>query len=114
MHCALIQCYTVWLFTGVLKSDFTDCTTCGFELLLKVLFYCAERLDWVEGRACGWLVTGVTETHLDRLYIMTVNYMNLYSVNTSHIEIYLLNYSIVYSVEYMQYNTALFKFVQKL
>jgi len=32
--------------------------------------------------------------------------MALYSVNTAHIQIYTLNYSIVYSVEYMQYYTT--------
>ena len=37
---------------------------------------------------------------------MTVNYMILYSVNTSHIELYLLNSSILYSAPYTQYNTV--------
>ena len=37
---------------------------------------------------------------------MCLNYKNFYSVNTSHIEIYLLNYSILYSVQYMQYCTV--------
>jgi hypothetical protein len=34
--------------------------------------------------------------------------MILYSVNASHIELYLLNYSIAYSVDYTQYNTVTF------
>ena len=38
---------------------------------------------------------------------MTVNYMILYSINTSHIELNLFNYSILYSVQYMQYNTVI-------
>ena len=37
---------------------------------------------------------------------MTVNYMILHSVNTSHIELYLLNSSILYSAAYTQYNTV--------
>jgi len=41
------------------------------------------------------------------IYIMTVNYMILYSINTSHIELNLFNYSILYSVQYMQYNTVI-------
>jgi len=45
---------------------------------------------------------------------MTVNYINLYSDNTSHIELYLLIYSIVYSEEYMQYNKATYSAIQQL
>ena len=32
--------------------------------------------------------------------------MASHSTNTAHIEIYYLNYYIVYSVQYMQYNTT--------
>jgi len=55
--------------TGVSKSDYTDCTACDFELLLGVLLYCTERLDWVEGRVCSRFVTGVNSVIFCRLYI---------------------------------------------
>jgi len=79
-------------------------TTCGFELFLGVLLYCTERLDWVEERVCIRFVTGVKRIIMCEvytlyiyiyIYIMTVNIMILYSINTSYIEIYLLNYSIL-------------------
>jgi len=38
--------------------------------------------------------------------------MALYSVNTAHIQIYSLHYSIVYSVEYMQCYTPKYIFQQ--
>jgi len=38
--------------------------------------------------------------------------MALYSVNTAHIQIYTSNYSIVYSVEYIQYYTVTYIFQQ--
>ena len=58
-YCVLIHCYTLCLLTGFSKSEFPDCTTCDFERLLGVLFYCIERLDWVEECACSGFVAGV-------------------------------------------------------
>jgi hypothetical protein len=40
-------------FQGSFEISFIDCTTGYFELLLGVLFYFTERLDWVEERGCS-------------------------------------------------------------
>jgi len=40
--------------------------------------------------------------------------MASHSPNTAHIQIYSLNYSIVYSVQYMQYNTATYFSIEQL
>ena len=61
------------VLTGIFKSDYTDYTTCDFELLLGVLLYRTERLDWVEEYGRSLFVTGVTESYLGifNIYIYT-------------------------------------------
>ena len=99
----------------------------GIWTWLGVLFYCTEGLDWVEEGVCSPFVIGVNRSQSARflfdicayvyidifgkfliciyIYIKTQNYLALYSTHIAYIEIYSLNYSILYSVQYMEYNT---------
>jgi len=68
---------------------------------LGVLVYCTERLDWVEERAISRFVIGVNRMIICEIFVSlyyNCELYNIYSVNTLHIELYLLNYYIVYSV----------------
>jgi len=99
--------------TGIFKSDFADYTNCGFEPCWEFCFIGTEKLDWVEERACSRFVAVVNSIIFGQIlyiyiYVSTVYYMILYSVNIAHIELCLFNYSIVYSVQYKQYNTAIY------
>ena len=49
------------VLTSVFKSYDNDYKTSDLELLLGVLLYCSDRLDWIEERACIRFVSGVTE-----------------------------------------------------
>jgi hypothetical protein len=97
--------------TGIFKSVFADYTNCDFESCCEFCFIGTERHDWEEEHACSRFVAVVNSiilVHILYIYVLTVYYMILYSVNTAHIELYLFNYSIVYSVQLMQYNTAIY------
>jgi len=110
-YCTLFQCYTLWLYRAFPNQILLTAQRATLNFWWEFCFIGIERLDWVEERVCSRFMTGVKRFILGDviyiyIYIMTVNYMILNSVNTSHIELYLLNYSIIYSVEYTQYNTV--------
>ena len=59
---AVIQCYTLWLFTGVSKSDYTDCTTCNFELLREFWFIVLRDLTGQKNGGAFGLCLGLIES----------------------------------------------------
>ena len=75
-------------------------------ILLGVLVCCAEGRGRVEERECSRCANVVNSTIVCSVLIYIGDEMASHSPNTAHIQIYSLKYSTVYSVQYMQYNTA--------